>query len=68
MHIKTDWKQLQKNDKISENTQSAESKLRDLDMVSEMVRISVNSVITQAAQTMLAQANSSANAILQLIQ
>ena len=46
-------------DNISENTQSAESQLRDTDMAEEMVEYSKNNILAQAGQSMLAQANQS---------
>jgi flagellin len=44
-------------DTSSENLQTAESRIRDTDMAAEMVNFSKNSIIQQAAQSMLAQAN-----------
>ena len=41
----------------SENTQSAESTIRDANMAQEMTAYTKNNIITQAAQSMLAQAN-----------
>lgn len=55
-------------DNISENTQSAESRIRDLDMSEEMVRYSKSQILTQAAQSMLAQNNHAAEGILSLLQ
>ncbi|MDE7016359.1 MAG: flagellin, partial [Lachnospiraceae bacterium] len=46
-------------DNISENTQAAESRLRDTDMAEEMVEYSKNNILAQAGQSMLAQANQS---------
>ena len=46
-------------DNISENTQSAESRIRDTDMAEEMVTYSKNNILAQAGQSMLAQANQS---------
>ena len=43
-------------DTTSENTQSAESRIRDTDMASEMVTYSKNNILAQAGQSMLAQA------------
>jgi flagellin len=53
-------------DNVVENTTSSESKLRDTDMADEMVRYSSYSVLMQAGQSMLAQANSSKNSVLSL--
>ena len=44
-------------DNIVENTTAAESAIRDTDMAEEMVAYSKNSILTQAGQSMLAQAN-----------
>ncbi len=43
-------------DNISENTSSAESRIRDTDMAKEMVNYSKNNILAQAGQSMLAQA------------
>lgn len=54
--------------KISaENTQSAESKLRDTDMAKEMVAYSNAKILEQAGQSVLAQSNSSNEGIISLI-
>ena len=53
---------------ISENTQAAESRIRDTDMASEMVSYSKNNILQQAGQSMLAQANSQTQSVLSLIQ
>ena len=55
-------------DNISENTQTAESRIRDTDMASEMVQYSATSIIQQAGQSTLAQANSQTQGVLSLIQ
>ena len=55
-------------DNISENTQSAESQLRDTDMAEEMVEYSKNNILAQAGQSMLAQANQSTQGVLSLLQ
>ena len=55
-------------DNIAENTQAAESRIRDTDMASEMVQYSATSIIQQAGQSMLAQANSQTQGVLSLIQ
>jgi len=52
----------------SENTSASESKLRDVDMASEMVNYSKNNILAQAGQSMLAQANQSTQGVLSLIQ
>lgn len=55
-------------DTSSENLQTAESRIRDVDMASEMVTYSKNSILQQAAQSMLAQANQSTQGVLALLQ
>jgi len=55
-------------DNISENTQSAESRIRDTDMAKEMVTYSKNNILAQAGQSMLAQANQSTQGVLSLLQ
>jgi flagellin-like hook-associated protein FlgL len=56
------------DDITSENTQSAESKLRDTDMSDEMVAYSAHNILVSAAQSMLAQANKSPGKVLSLLQ
>lgn len=55
-------------DNVAENTQSAESRIRDTDMASEMVEYSKNNILAQAGQSMLAQANQSTQGVLSLLQ
>ena len=55
-------------DNISENTSSAESRIRDTDMAKEMVNYSKNNILAQAGQSMLAQANQSNQGVLSLLQ
>ena len=55
-------------DTTSENTQSAESRIRDTDMASEMVTYSKNNILAHAGQSMLAQANQSTQGVLSLLQ
>ncbi len=55
-------------DNVSENTQSAESRIRDTDMAKEMVNYSKNNILAQAGQSMLAQANQSNQGVLSLLQ
>lgn len=45
------------NENTSENLQDAESKIRDVDIADEMVRLSATNILAQAGQAMLAQAN-----------
>lgn len=54
-------------DTTSENTQSAESRIRDVDMAKEMVEYSKNNILQQAGQSMLAQANQSTQGVLSLL-
>lgn len=51
----------------SENLTSAESRIRDVDMASEMSNFSKNNILSQAAQAMLAQANNQPQQVLQLL-
>lgn len=51
----------------SENLQSAESRVRDVDMAKEMMNFSKNNILSQASQAMLAQAKSQPEAVLQLL-
>lgn len=51
-----------------ENTQTAESKIRDTDMAEEMVAYSSSNIVVQAAQSVLAQANQTKESVLQLLQ
>lgn len=55
-------------DNVSENTSSAESRIRDTDMAKEMVQYSKNNILAQAGQSMLAQANQSNQGVLSLLQ
>jgi flagellin len=54
-------------DNTAENLQAAESRVRDVDMASEMVKYSKDSILQQAAQSMLAQANQSTQGVLSLL-
>ena len=56
------------NNNTSENSQAAESRIRDTDMAEEMVNFSKHNILEQAGQSMLAQANQSTQGILSLIQ
>jgi len=55
-------------DTASENTQAAESRIRDTDMAKEMVTYSKNNILAQAGQSMLAQANQSKQGVMSLLQ
>ncbi|MDH5161282.1 flagellin N-terminal helical domain-containing protein [Heyndrickxia oleronia] len=50
-----------------ENLQAAESRIRDVDMAQEMMNFTKNNILTQAAQSMLAQANQQPQGVLQLL-
>jgi flagellin len=52
----------------SENLTAAESRIRDVDMAKEMMAQTKNSILGQAAQAMLAQANQQPQQVLQLLQ
>jgi flagellin len=54
-------------DTASENTQSAESRIRDTDMAKTMVEYSKNNILAQAGQSMLAQANQANQGVLSLL-
>ena len=54
-------------DNTSENLQSAESRVRDVDMAKEMMNYSKNNILNQAAQSMLAQANQQPQNVLNLL-
>ena len=54
-------------DTAAENTQTAESRIRDVDMAEEMVTYSKNNILAQAGQSMLAQANQSNQGVLSLL-
>ena len=55
-------------DTTAENTQAAESLIRDVDMADEMVEYSKNQILAQAGQSMLAQANQANQGVLSLLQ
>ena len=50
----------------AENTQAAESRIRDADMAQEMVSFVRDQILVQSATAMLAQANTKPQSILQL--
>ena len=54
-------------DTASENTSAAESQIRDVDMAAEMVGYSKSNILSQAGQSMLAQANQSTQGVLSLL-
>ena len=55
-------------DNVVENTTAAESRVRDTDMASEMVKYSNNQILAQAGQAMLAQSNQANQGVLSLLQ
>lgn len=52
----------------AENTQAAESRIRDADMATEMVEYTKQQVLSQASVAMLSQANSQSQNVLALLQ
>ncbi|MBR1862348.1 MAG: flagellin [Lachnospiraceae bacterium] len=54
-------------DNVVENTTAAESRIRDTDMASEMVKYSNANILQQAGQSMLAQSNQSNQGVLSLL-
>ncbi|TYO69497.1 flagellin Hag [Rossellomorea marisflavi] len=54
-------------DNASENLTAAESRVRDVDMAKEMMEQTKNSILSQASQAMLAQANQTPQGVLQLL-
>ena len=54
-------------DTTAENTDAAESRIRDTDMAAMMVEYSKNNILVQAGQSMLAQANQSTQGVLSLL-
>lgn len=51
----------------AENLQAAESRIRDVDMASEMVEFVKNQILTQSGTAMLAQANTKPQSVMQLL-
>jgi flagellin len=51
----------------AENLQASESRIRDVDMASEMVSFVKNQILSQANTAMLAQANMQTRSVLQLL-
>ena len=52
---------------LQENTQAAESRIRDVDMAKEMVNFTKLNILQQAGTAMLAQANQSSQGVLSLL-
>ena len=55
------------NKNTAENTQAAESLLRDADMSDEMVEYSKQAILMQAGEAMMAQANALKEGVLRLL-
>lgn len=55
------------NMNASENTQAAETRIRDADMAKEMLKYSIHNILDQAGNSMLTQANATTQGILTLI-
>ena len=53
---------------ILENTTAAESRIRDTDMASEMVKYTKESMLQQVTESIMAQANQSTQGVLSLLQ
>ncbi len=53
---------------VNENTQASESTIRDADMAKEMATYMKYNILTQSAQSMLAQANQNASSVLGFLQ
>lgn len=51
----------------AENTQAAESRIRDTDMASEMVEYTKNQILSQVSTAMISQANSQSSNVLALL-
>ena len=56
------------DDYTAENTQAAESRIRDTDMAKESVEYNKHSILQQAGSSVLTQANQSPYGVLQLLQ
>lgn len=54
-------------DNSSENLSAAESRIRDVDMAKEMMEMTRANILSQASQSMLAQANQMPQSVLQLL-
>ncbi|MCR1288252.1 flagellin Hag [Shouchella clausii] len=54
-------------DNSSENLQAAESRIRDVDMAKEIMEYTKSNILSQASQSMLAQANQAPQQVLQLL-
>lgn len=52
---------------IAENTQAAESEIRDANMAEEMVKLSISSILKQAGISIMSQSNQANNIVLSLL-
>lgn len=52
---------------VIENTQAAESRIRDMDMAEELVNLSTYNILEQAGFSVMSQANQSATMVLELL-
>lgn len=59
---------IQVNQNEAENTQSAESVIRDADMSEEIINYSVSNILRQAAQSVMAQASKMEEGVLRLLE
>ena len=59
---------MNQNRNVEENTQAAESAIRDTDMAGEMVRLSNQQILEQAGYSVMAQANQSRQGVLTILQ
>lgn len=55
------------NENKAENTQAAESRIRDTDMATEMVQFTKSNILAQVGESMMAQANQSNQGVLSLL-
>ena len=55
-------------DNIVENTQAAESQIRDTDMAKEMVEFSKNNILSQVGTSIISQANHASDGVMSLLQ
>ena len=55
------------NTNSAENTEAADSVIRDTDMAEEMMKLSKENILQQAGQSMLAQSNQNRQGILSLL-
>lgn len=58
---------VQNLDNTAENMQFSEGRIRDTDMAHEMANLTKMSILTQATQAMMSQANMNAQSVLRLI-